>query len=67
MDPNGVTNTEIDYILTNRPDIVTDITVVNQVNIGCNHILVMSSITLDVEVERIKLMTKRPPRVDPHE
>ena len=32
--PNGVTKTEIDYILTDRPDIVTDITVINQVNIA---------------------------------
>ena len=38
--PNGVTKTEIDYILTNRPDIVTDVTVINQVNIGCDLITV---------------------------
>ena len=30
---NGVTKTEIDYILTNRPDIVTYVTVINKVNI----------------------------------
>ena len=30
--PNGVAKTEID-ILTNRPDIVTDVTVINQFNI----------------------------------
>ena len=39
--PNGVMKTEIDYILTNRPDIVTDLTVINQVNVK-----------LDIEVER---------------
>ena len=60
--PNGVTKTEIDYILTNKPDIDTDVTVINQVNIGSDHRLVM--IKLDVEVERDKLMTKRLPRVD---
>ena len=49
--PNGVTNTEIDYTLTNRSDIVTDVTVTNQVNIGSDHKLVMSNIKLDVEVE----------------
>jgi endonuclease/exonuclease/phosphatase family metal-dependent hydrolase len=48
--PNGVTKTEIDYILTNRPDIITDVTVINQVNIGSDHRLVMSNIKLDVEV-----------------
>ena len=49
--PNGVTKTEIDYILTNRPDIVKDITVINQVNTGSDHRLVISNIKLDVEVE----------------
>ena len=29
--PNCVTNTEINYILTNRPDIATDAAVINQV------------------------------------
>ena len=62
--PNGVTKTETDYILTNRPDIVTDVTVIHQVNTGSDHRMVMSNIKLDVEVERQTLMTKRPPRVD---
>ena len=35
--PNGVTKTESNYILTNRPDIVTDVTVINEVNIGTDH------------------------------
>ena len=62
--PNGVMKTEIDYILTTRLDIVTDVTVVNQVNIGSDHRLVMSNIKLDVEVERKEMMTKKLPRVD---
>ena len=49
--PNGVTKTDIDYILTNRPDIVTDVTVINQVNFGSDHRMVISNIKLDVEVE----------------
>ena len=48
----GVTKSEIDYILINRPDIVTDVTVINQVKIGSDHRLVMSNIKLDVEIER---------------
>ena len=36
--PNGVTKTKTDYILTNRPDIVADIAVINHVNIeGYEH------------------------------
>ena len=54
----------MDYFLTNRPDNVTDVTVINQVNIGSDHILVMSNIKLDVEVERKTLMTRRPQKVD---
>ena len=50
--PNGVAKTEIDYILTKRPDIVTEVTVINQVNIGSDHRLVMNNIKLDIEVER---------------
>ena len=34
--PKGVTKAEIDYILTNRLDVVTDVTVINKVNIGSN-------------------------------
>ena len=62
--PNGVMKAETDYILTNRPDIVTEVTVINQVNIGSDHRLVMSNIKLDVEVERQTLMTKGPATAD---
>ena len=61
---NGATKTEIHYILTNRPDIITDVTVINQVNIGSHHRTFMSNIKLDVEVEMKQIMIKRPPRVD---
>ena len=57
---NGVAKTEIDYILTNRPYIVTNVTVINQVNSGSDHRMVMRNIKLDVEVER----KSWPPRVD---
>ena len=50
--PNGVTKPEIDYILTNKPDIVTYVTVSNQVNIGSDHRTVTSNIRMDAEVER---------------
>ena len=61
---NSVTKTEIDYILTNRPDIITYVTVISQVNIGSDHRIVVSNIKLDIEVEREILMSKRPPSVD---
>ena len=33
----SLTKTKLDYILTNRPDIVTDVTIINQVNTGSDH------------------------------
>ena len=61
--PNGVTKAEIDYILANWPDITTDVSIINQVNIESDHRMVMSNIKLDVEVERGTFMAERPPRV----
>ena len=46
----GVAKTEIDYILTNMRDIATDVTVINQANIGSYHRMVTSHIMLNVEV-----------------
>ena len=42
------------YLITHRPDIVTDLTVINEVNIASDHRMAMSNIDLDVEVERNK-------------
>ena len=59
--PNGVTKADIDYILTNRPDIVTNITVINQVNNGSDQIIFMSNIKLDTKCvsERLIISTVR--------
>ena len=61
---NRVKKAEIDFILINRPGIVTDVTVINQVNIASDHRTAMSNVKLGIEVEREKLITKRPPRVE---
>ena len=50
---NSVTKSEIDYIITNRPDIVIDRTLINQVIIGSDHRIAMNNIKLDVEVKEI--------------
>ena len=47
-----------------QADTATHVTVVNHVNIGSDHRMVISNIKLYIEVERNKLMTKRPIRVD---
>ena len=49
-------------VLTNRPDIVTNVTLINQVNVESNRRMPMGNIKLDVVAEEKKI-TKRPPRV----
>ena len=56
--PDGNTKKEIDYIMTDRPSMVTDVTVINRVNIGSDHRMAMGSITLNTRAERRKLLNK---------
>ena len=58
--PDGNTKNEIDYIMTDKPSMVTDVTVINRVNIGSDHRMVMgsASITLNTRAERRKLLNK---------
>ena len=44
--------------MTDKPSMVTDLTVINRVNIGSEHRMVMGSITLNNRVERRKLLKK---------
>ena len=54
--PDGCTKHEIDYIMTDKPSMVTDMTVINRINIGSDHRMVMGSITLNTRAERRKLL-----------
>ena len=56
--PDGNTKKEIDYIMTDKPSTVTDVTVINRVNIGSDHRMVMGSLTLNTRAERRKLLNK---------
>ena len=58
ISPDGNTKNEIDYIMTDNPSMVTDVTVINRVNIGSDHRMVMGSITLNTRAERRKLLNK---------
>ena len=50
--PNGVMKTETDYSLTNRPDMVTYVTVINPENIGRDHIMATRNTKLDIKVDK---------------
>ena len=54
--PDGHTENEIDYTMTDKPSMVTDVTLINRINIGSNHR--MGSITLYTRAERRKLLNK---------
>ena len=56
--PDGHTRNEINYIMTDKPSMVTDVTVINRINIGSDHRMVMGSITLNTRAERRKLLNK---------
>ena len=56
--PDGYTKNEKDYIMTDKPSMVTDVTVINRINIGSDHRMVMGSITLNTRAERRKLLNK---------
>ena len=45
-------------IMTDKPSMVTDVTVINRVNIGSDHRMVMGSITLNTRAEKRKLLNK---------
>ena len=56
--PDGQPRNEIDYIMTDKPSMVTDVTVTNRINIGSDHRMVMGFITLNTRAERGKLLNK---------
>ena len=56
--PDGHTKHEIDYIMTDKASMVTDVTVINRINIGSDHRMVMGSITPNTRAERRKRLNK---------
>ena len=56
--PVGHTRNEIDYTMADKPSMVTDVAVINRINIGSDHWMVMGSITLNTRAERRKLLNK---------
>ena len=44
--------------MTDKPSTVTDVTLINRINIGSDHRMVMGSITLNTRAERRKLINK---------
>ena len=58
--PNHETKNEIDFILIDRHNIVKNVDVLNQVNVGSDHRMVRCKIQINTKQERRKLFFSRP-------
>jgi len=63
ISPNGVTKNEIDYFLSDKSDIFTDVSVINQLNTGSDHRMVRSKIRINTRLERVEMVAK-PKKID---
>ena len=56
--PDGHTKNEPDNIITDKPSAVTDVTGINHINMGSDHMMLMGSVTLNTRAERRKHLNK---------
>jgi ribonuclease HII len=49
----------IDYILTDKPSVITNVTAINRVNIGSDHRMLMSTMSINTKFERNKLIVPK--------
>ena len=62
--PNHETRNEIDYILVDKHNIVKNVDVLNQVNVGSDHRMVRCKIQINIKQERRKLFFSRPEHIE---
>ena len=63
ISPNSETKNEIDYILTDKPRIFTDLSIVNKFNTGSDHRMVRGKARINTKLERAK-MIMRPRKIN---
>ncbi|WP_265430092.1 RNA-directed DNA polymerase, partial [Klebsiella pneumoniae] len=61
--PDGVTKSEIDFILSDKPGIIQDVEVLGRIR-SSDHRMVRCKIKLDLKRERQKLVKSRKPRIE---
>lgn len=59
VSPNQKTKNEIDYIISNKKYIVTDVTVLNRFDLGSDHRLVRAKVIINKKLERKKLIQQQ--------
>ena len=57
--PNGTTKNEIDFILADESNSVSNVTVINRVNVGSDHRMVGCTAKFNYRIERNKLIFKK--------
>jgi hypothetical protein len=62
--PDGKTKNEIDFILTDKPTIFQDVKVVNKVNVGSDHRMLLGKIKINTRLERQKLLRSKPSNIN---
>ncbi|PZC71243.1 hypothetical protein B5X24_HaOG213755 [Helicoverpa armigera] len=64
LSPDGFTRNEIDFFMTDKKRIFSDVSVINRVKTGSDHRIVRASLNINVKLERSSLMksTLRPTR-----
>ena len=63
ISPNGLTKNEIDYIMTNSPDIFLDVSVISSLNTGSDHRMMRGKARINTKFERAKVVAQ-PKKVD---
>jgi hypothetical protein len=56
--PGSNIKNEIDFIMTNRPETVKNVTIMNRVNTGSDHRMVRCKLDFQIIIERRKLVRK---------
>ena len=63
ISPNGETKNEIDYILTDKPGIFSDLWVLSSINTGSDHRMVWGRAQINTRLERAKVIMQ-PMKID---
>ena len=58
ISPNGVTRNEIDYILTDKQQTFTDVSVINSFKTGSDHRMIRGSMAINTRQERARLIKR---------
>ncbi|ELT97455.1 hypothetical protein CAPTEDRAFT_193412 [Capitella teleta] len=62
--PNGETKNQIDFIMTNKKDIILNTEVIQRLNTGSDHRLVRSTIRTNHRLERSKMVRRPAPKIN---